>query len=152
MLDLARIKSKETAVMEADLRARNADVRRTEAVLADLSRKLQLTTIHSPVAGIVVKKNAHTGEVIQSGHPIYMVVDASRYWIEANVEETEIRFIRPGSPVIIKVDSYPDQRFDGKVIEVGDNFLTIEISDKVRILVQRFLVTSLVPKGTFMGA
>jgi len=118
-LDLARIKSQETAVMEADLRARSAEVRRAEAVLADLSRKLQLTTIHSPVAGIVVKKNAHTGEVIQSGQPIYMVIDASRYWIEANVEETEIRFIRPGSPVIIRVDSYPDQQFDGKVVEVG---------------------------------
>jgi len=40
----------------------------------------------------------------------------------------------------------------GKVIEVGDNFLTIEIADNVRIKVQRFQVTSLVPKGTFKGA
>ena len=119
MLDLARIKAKETVVMEADLQARRADVRRGEAVLTDLRRKLQLTTIHSPVAGVVVKKNSRAGEVVQLGHPIYMIVDSSRYWIEANVEETEIRFIQPGSPVIIKVDSYPDQRFDGKVIEVG---------------------------------
>ena len=118
-LDLARIRSQETSVMEADLQARNADVRRAEAVLADLARKLRLTTIHSPVTGIVVKKNANSGEVIQSGQAIYMVVDASRYWIEANVEETEIRFIQPGSPVTIKVDSYPDQQFEGKVIEVG---------------------------------
>ena len=118
-VDLAHIKSRETAIMEVDLQARGADVRRAEAMLADLSRKLQLTTIHSPVAGVVVKKNAHAGEVVQSGQAIYMVVDASRYWIEANVEETEIRFIRPGSPVIIRVDSYPDQQFDGKVIEIG---------------------------------
>ena len=40
----------------------------------------------------------------------------------------------------------------GKVIEVGDNFLTIEIADNVRIKVQRFQVTSLVPKGTLKGA
>ena len=40
----------------------------------------------------------------------------------------------------------------GKVIEVGDNFLTIEIADDVRIKVQRFQVTSLVPKGTLKGA
>jgi preprotein translocase subunit YajC len=40
----------------------------------------------------------------------------------------------------------------GKVIEVGDSFLTIEIADNVRIKVQRFQVTSLVPKGTFKGA
>jgi preprotein translocase subunit YajC len=40
----------------------------------------------------------------------------------------------------------------GRVIEVGDNFLTIEIADNVRIKVQRFQVTSLVPKGTLKGA
>jgi membrane fusion protein (multidrug efflux system) len=118
-LDIARIKSRETDIMEADLQARTADMRRAEAALADLRRKLQLTTIRSPVAGVVVKKNANPGEIIQSGQPIYMIVDASRYWVEANVEETEIRFIRPGSPVFINVDSYPDQQFEGKVIEVG---------------------------------
>lgn len=118
-LDLARIKSRETAVMEADLQGRRADVRRAEAVLADLHRRLRLTRIRSPVAGVVVKKNARPGEVIQAGQPIYMVVDSARYWVEANVEETEIRFIKPGTPVIIHVDSYPDVQFEGKVIEVG---------------------------------
>ncbi len=118
-LDLARIKSRETAVMEADLQARRADVRRAEAVLADLHRRLHLTRIRSPVAGVVVKKNARPGEVIQAGQPIYMVVDSARYWVEANVEETEIRFVRPGSPVTIYVDSYPDREFEGEVIEVG---------------------------------
>ena len=119
MLDLARIKSRETAVMEADLQSRRADVRRAEAVLADLRRKLQLTTIRSPVAGVIAKKQAHSGEVIQAGQPIYMVIDSSRYWVEANVEETEIRFIQPGSLVTVKVDSYPDQEFVGQVVEVG---------------------------------
>ena len=40
----------------------------------------------------------------------------------------------------------------GRVIEVGDQFLTVEIADNVRIKVQRFQVTSLVPKGTLKGA
>jgi preprotein translocase subunit YajC len=40
----------------------------------------------------------------------------------------------------------------GKVVEVGDNFLTLEIAENVRIKVQRFQVTSLVPKGTLKGA
>ena len=40
----------------------------------------------------------------------------------------------------------------GKVIAVGDQFLTIEIADGVRIKVQRFQVTSLVPKGTLKGS
>jgi membrane fusion protein (multidrug efflux system) len=119
LLDLARLKSGETAVMKAELQARKAEVRGADAVLADLRRKRQLTTIRSPVNGVVVKKSANPGEVTQIGQPIYMIVDSSRFWVEANIEETEIRFVQPGRPVIIQVDSYPDREFTGKVIEVG---------------------------------
>lgn len=119
LLDLARLKAGEIAVMEAELQARNAEIRAASAELADLRRKLQLTTIRSPVNGVVVKKSANPGEVTQIGQPIYMIVDSSRFWVEANVEETEIRFVQPGHPVIIQVDSYPHRQFTGKVIEVG---------------------------------
>ncbi len=40
----------------------------------------------------------------------------------------------------------------GRIVEVGDQFLTLEIADNVRIKVQRFQVTSLVPKGTIKGS
>jgi len=40
----------------------------------------------------------------------------------------------------------------GRVIELGDQFLTVEIADNVRIKVQRFQVTTIVPKGTLKGA
>ena len=40
----------------------------------------------------------------------------------------------------------------GRIVEVGDQFLTIEIADNVRIKVQRFQVTTIVPKGTLKGA
>jgi preprotein translocase subunit YajC len=40
----------------------------------------------------------------------------------------------------------------GRIIEVGEQFLTIEIADNVRIKVQRFQVTTIVPKGTLKGA
>jgi membrane fusion protein (multidrug efflux system) len=40
--------------------------------------------------------------------------------VEANVEETEIRFVKPGSRVTIRVDSYPSRDFRGRVTEVGE--------------------------------
>ena len=40
----------------------------------------------------------------------------------------------------------------GRITDVGDAFLTIEIADKVFIKVQKGQVTSLVPKGTLKGA
>jgi membrane fusion protein (multidrug efflux system) len=119
-LELVRITGREVAIKEANLNVRNAEVRRAEADLADLWRKLELMTIVSPVRGTVAKKNARSGEVVQRGQPIFMLVDASRFWVEANVEETEIRFVKPGSRVTIRVDSYPGRDFAGKVAELGE--------------------------------
>jgi preprotein translocase subunit YajC len=39
----------------------------------------------------------------------------------------------------------------GRIHEISDNFITLEIADNVRIKVQRFQVTTLVPKGTLKG-
>ena len=111
-LELVRINGREVAIKEANLNVRSAEVRRAEADLADLRRKLELMTIVSPVRGTVAKKNARPG--------IFMLVDASRFWVEANVEETEIRFVKPGSKVTIRVDSYPGRDFAGKVAELGE--------------------------------
>ena len=99
---------------EDDLNVRSGEGRRAEADLADLRRKLELMTIVSPARGTVAKKNARPGEVVQRGQPIFMLVDASRFWVEANVEETEIRFVKPGSRVTIRVDSYPGRDSRGK--------------------------------------
>lgn len=118
-LDLARIASGEIAVMQAELQARQAEVRGAVANLAELRRKLSLTVIRSPVSGVVVKKSANRGEVTQIGQPIFMIVDDSLYWVEANVDETEFRHVQPGQSVIIRVDSYPDRTFNGTVTEVG---------------------------------
>jgi preprotein translocase subunit YajC len=40
----------------------------------------------------------------------------------------------------------------GRVVEVGDSFTTIEVSDGVRLKVQKYQITSLMPKGTLKGA
>ena len=104
---------------EADLLAKKARVREAEAELRELEFRLGLMTLRSPVKGVVVKKNAHPGEFVQPGQPVFMVVDSSRYWVEANVDETQIRFVRPGSTATVRLDSYPGLQFDGEVTDVG---------------------------------
>ncbi|MFQ5850597.1 MAG: HlyD family secretion protein [Candidatus Binatia bacterium] len=118
-LELIKIRGREVVIKRADLQARQAEVRKAKASLADLKHKLTLTMIQSPIRGVIVKKNAHRGEFVEAGQPIFMVVDAARYWVEANVEETKIRFVKPGSKVLIRVDSYPGRNFAGKVTEIG---------------------------------
>ena len=106
-------------IKEADLLAKKARVREAEAELQDLEFRLGLMTLRSPVKGVVVKKNSHRGEFVQAGQPVFMVVDSSRYWVEANVDETEIRFVKPGNKATVKLDSYPGVQFDGQVVDVG---------------------------------
>ena len=48
--------------------------------------------------------------------------------------------------------SSPPAASSAAFVEVGDTFVTLEIADGVRIKVQRFQVTSLVPKGTLKSA
>jgi preprotein translocase subunit YajC len=40
----------------------------------------------------------------------------------------------------------------GKIVEVGDTFVTLEIADGVRIKVQKFQITSQMPKGTLKSS
>lgn len=40
----------------------------------------------------------------------------------------------------------------GKVVDVGENFLTLEVSDNVNIKVQRQSIQSMMPKGTYKEA
>ncbi len=107
------------ALGEAELLAKKARVREAEAELQELEFRRGLMTLRSPVKGMVVKKNAHRGEFVQPGEPVFMVVDSSRYWVEANVDETEIRFVRPGNKATVRLDSYPGVEFEGEVTDVG---------------------------------
>ena len=106
-------------IREADLLAKKARVREAVAELRELEHRLGLMTLRSPVKGVVVKKNAHPGEFVQPGQPVFMVVDSSRYWVEANVDETQIRFVKPGSKATVRLDSYPGIQFEGEVTDVG---------------------------------
>jgi membrane fusion protein (multidrug efflux system) len=119
-LGLVRVRGKEIGLKKAALRARHAEVQHAKELLANFKRRLELTTIRSPVWGRVAKREIQQGEFVQPGQPLFMVVDTTDYWVEANVEETKIRFVRPGSKAIVRVDSYPGHDFSGRVLEVGE--------------------------------
>lgn len=40
----------------------------------------------------------------------------------------------------------------GRIVEIGDSFITLEIADGVKIKVQKFQIASLMPKGTLKSA
>ncbi len=110
-------KALETA--EAQFAIAGALIETVRAQLGVIEAQLAATRITAPISGIVAKRSYAQGEVIQAGQTILLINDLSRLWVVADYEETKIRRIRPGAPARIRVDAYPDLRFEGRVDQIA---------------------------------
>ena len=77
-------------------------------------------TIGSPVNGVVDRVFVEEGEYVTPGQRLLLVHDPKRVWIDANVKETDIRKIKIGQVADVTVDAFPDKKFSGKVIAIGN--------------------------------
>ncbi len=100
----------------------NEQVKVAESVIkqrqSDLDyAKLQLsyTVVTAPFDGIVSKKNAVAGQLIQAGQPLCSIVSEQNIWVIANFKETQITKMKAGMNVEIDVDAFPDKKITGKV-------------------------------------
>ncbi|MGA7161802.1 MAG: HlyD family secretion protein [Bacteroidota bacterium] len=89
--------------------------------LGIIETQLQNTIITSPMNGIVSKRWALAGDVVQPGESIFSVYDLKNIWVTANLEETSLEALRSSDKVEITVDSYPDIKFSGSVFQIGSN-------------------------------
>ncbi|PMP97347.1 MAG: EmrA/EmrK family multidrug efflux transporter periplasmic adaptor subunit [Thermodesulfobacterium geofontis] len=76
------------------------------------------TKLYSPVDGIIAKKFHSEGDVLGPGEPVYAIVDPNSFYVLVLLEETKLRGVKKGSPAKIKLDAYPDEKFEGVVDEV----------------------------------
>jgi Cu(I)/Ag(I) efflux system membrane fusion protein len=70
-------------------------------------------TIHSPIGGIVIHKNATEGMYVDTGTPIYTVADLSRLWVKLDAYESDLPWIRYGQDVEFATEAYPGEVFTG---------------------------------------
>ncbi len=83
--------------------------------LAEAGRPLKALTVRSPYSGYVMAKHAQIGMYVQPGMPLYSVADLSRVWVEADIYEYEIPFVKAGQPVTITLPYYPAEPLEGTV-------------------------------------
>jgi membrane fusion protein (multidrug efflux system) len=98
-----------------------AQANTAKAQLAVVETQLKNTVIVSPMSGVVSKRWALAGDVVSPGQPIFTVYDLINIWVTANLEETSISVLRSADNVEISVDAYPDQKFSGRVFQIGSN-------------------------------
>lgn len=75
--------------------------------------------VKSPVDGVVTGTHAEVGETLGAGRPALTVTDISRPWVRVYIPENQIGKVRLGAAAKIKVDTFPNREFDGRVSYVS---------------------------------
>ena len=108
----------QVTVARARADASDALVEQRKAELRQAELNLSYTVIRTPVDGIVGKKTAEIGQNVSAGQELVTVVPLDDVWVTANFKETQLEHMRPGQPVVIKLDAY-GHRWKGHVTNLG---------------------------------
>ncbi|MGO8764478.1 MAG: HlyD family secretion protein [Limisphaerales bacterium] len=104
----------EVTLSEAGVETASAGVQQAEARLQQAELNLSYTQVTAPEDGRVTRRVVEQGAYIQPGQALMAIVPR-QYWIIANFKEIQLTHMRPGQPVEIKVDAYPQFKFKGHV-------------------------------------
>jgi membrane fusion protein (multidrug efflux system) len=85
-----------------------------QASVQQAELNLSYTKIHAPQAGLVTKKGVEPGEYITVGQPLLNIVQRE-VWVVANFKETQLKYMKPGQPVKIKIDAFSQKAFKGHI-------------------------------------
>ncbi len=142
---LAALNKMETAkaqlgVDNAKLRQAKAQVAQSEASLKQLEEQLSYTTIVAPMDGVVLSRDVEIGDAVSSilvlGSTATLVMtvgDTTQVYVKGKVDEADIAHVYLGQPARIKVESFRDRYFQGKVTKISpmgvekDNVTTFEV-------------------------
>ena len=119
-LRLARARLAEVDAFSARLESEESLINKLQLKVQSQKRQLESTTLTSPVDGIVVRRTANVGDIVQRGQPLLKIIIRDSLIVRANVRETYLRYIGQGNAVDVYVDAYPNRVFTGKVKLIGD--------------------------------
>jgi HlyD family secretion protein len=121
-------------------RQAQSQVAQAEASLKQLEEQLSYTTITSPINGVVLSRDVQVGDAVSSilvlGSTATLVMtlgDTHEVYVKGKVDESDIGKVYLGQPARIKVQSFPDRTFYGKVTKIAplgvekDNVTTFEV-------------------------
>jgi membrane fusion protein, multidrug efflux system len=94
-----------------------ANVAQAEAQRDQAQLNLSYTTVTADQAGRVVSLTAAVGQFAQAGTTLTMFVPDD-IWVTANFKETQLDAMRPGQPVTLTIDAYPERTIRGHLASV----------------------------------
>jgi len=124
----------------AKLKQARAQVQQSQATLNQLEEQRGYTTIVAPMDGVVLSRDVEIGDAVSSilvlGSTATLVMtegDVNEVYVQGKVDEADIAHVYLGQPARIKVESFRDRTFNGKVTKISpmgvekDNVTTFEV-------------------------
>ncbi len=128
-----------------------AGLEQQRAAVTQAEENIRNATIRSPIDGVVLSRDSEIGTAVSSiltmgsGASLIMTIgDLNEVYVKGKVDESDVGKVYVGQPARIKVESFKDQTFDGRVTKISpmgtekDNVTTFEvrvsISNEKRLL------------------
>jgi HlyD family secretion protein len=114
----------ETALQSAraSFKAAEGSVAQTRGALMQSQTNLRYSVIRSPVDGVVISRAVDVGQTVAASFstPTLFTIaqDLTKMQIEVSVDEADISRIKLSQKAGFTVDSYPEQTFQGRVIQI----------------------------------
>ncbi len=114
-----RLKLLQSGFRPETINAARAQHEETQAAVEAARVNLEDLQVRSPVEGVITRKHAEVGEILGAGRPVVTVTDISKPWVRVYIPENQIGKVRVGAAAKVKVDTFPEREFDGRVTYVS---------------------------------
>jgi membrane fusion protein (multidrug efflux system) len=104
----------QVGVHEKQYEAALAQIDLAESAVQTAELQLSYATVSAPADGTLGRVSVEVGQRVTAGQPLMPLV-GTNFWVVANFKETQINDMRPGQPVVIRVDAFPGRVFSGHV-------------------------------------
>ena len=153
-LEAADTLYKAGAVSERDYTQARTALDAARAQLVQARETLRRNTIESPITGVVSDRVVSSGEAIRVGDRLFTVVDSDTLELAGQVGPDEIGSVHIGDRAVLRLESYPDRRIEGRVarIEPVANVETRQVGVYVHVPNRAHeLVAGLFATGTILS-
>jgi HlyD family secretion protein len=127
-------------VDDAKLKQAEAQVQQNQASLDQLNEQLSYTTLTSPMDGVVLSRDVEVGDAVSSilvlgstATQVMTIGDTTQVYVDGKVDEADIGSVYLGQPARIRVESFQNEVFNGKVTKIAplgvekDNVTTFQV-------------------------
>lgn len=96
----------------------------SDAQIAELERTGKPTktlSVFAPMDGIVVEKMVVQGQMVDPGMKLYRLADLGLVWVQAQIYEQDLAYLKLGQEAIVTLSYLPDREFRGRVTYIYPN-------------------------------